>query len=74
VSSIRTIEPGPLLETAATIYRRDRDDLLLPGSIEVGTEIAVTAMAAALERLVAGEDLLVGSVPAAFVTSARGSA
>jgi putative transcriptional regulator len=120
------VRGGPVSpESVWILYRRGPDDLLLPGSIEVGTEIAVTATAAALELLVAGEgpsdfhlligyagwgpgqlarelgegawlpadadpDLLfdahrdklwelgyarvLGSVPAAFVTSTRGSA
>ena len=122
----QAVRGGPVSpESVWILYRRSAGEPLLPGSIEVGPEIAVTATAAALESLVAGEgpsdfhllvgyagwgpgqlareitegtwlpaaadaDLLfdahrdklwelgyarvLGSVPAAFVTSHRGSA
>lgn len=50
------VRGGPVSpESVWILYRREADDPLLPGSIEVGGEIAVTATAAALEMLVAGK-------------------
>lgn len=50
------VRGGPVSpESVWILYRRQGDDAVLPGSIEVGAEIAVTATAAALEMLVAGK-------------------
>ncbi len=50
------VRGGPVSpESVWILYRRTPGAELLPGSIEVGSEIAVTATAAALEKLVKGE-------------------
>lgn len=52
----RAVRGGPVSpESVWILYRRAPGDALLPGSIEIGSEIAVTATAAALQMLVAGE-------------------